>query len=612
MGSVTPRVSLLWSDEMDSYFVDDDDVEQQQLIDDGDDLDDERTPLDKTIDRIGMGSYQWTLLSLCGFGWMADNMWIQAVAIILPRVQVHYAVPGRYIGAVSSSLFCGMMFGAVGWGTCSDLMGRSTAFNATLFFTSLFGLLASLSWSYTSLCVSLFLLGTAVGGSMPTDGTLLLEHMPKGKQYLVTALSVFFSFGAVLSAIVALLIVPHHSCPPAPAGCNVDVENQGWKYLLIALGLITLSMFFARMVFFRLHESPRFLVHAGRHQEAVESLQMIARFNGAPLSLDLDDVEDVRPNVDQAPAVVPDTRPTGDDGTNSPRFADYHSTAESPAQQLESHSFATPTIPHQEPASPKEDVEPVVRPHRVSSRSRSLPRRGAPSVCEKQLYNVLPSWLRRPLWAWWDRILMVLTPEWLRTTLLVWGAWCAMSLAYTMFNVFLPKLLEIGKDSSGETKKSLEDSLWDVVIFTIGGCPGAIIGAYMIESSLGRRWSLAGSTFVTAIFCVVFVMVESQWAVRASTVGISLSATTMWAVLYGWTPEIFGTKVRGTACGIASALSRIGGMVAPLVGGMLLMIDRTVPVYTSVAVFVIAGVCVLFLKGREGHSMAKSERGVIH
>ncbi len=45
----------------------------------------------------------------------------------------------------------------------SDLMGRSTAFNATLFFTATFGLLASLSYSYTSLCVLLFFLGTAVG-----------------------------------------------------------------------------------------------------------------------------------------------------------------------------------------------------------------------------------------------------------------------------------------------------------------------------------------------------------------------------------------------------------------------------------------------------------------
>lgn len=73
---------------------------------------------------------------------------------------------------------------------------------------------------------------------MPTDGTLLLEHMPKGKQYLVTALSVFFSFGAVLSAVIGLLVIPAHSCPPSPAPCDAATQNQGWKYLLIALGLI--------------------------------------------------------------------------------------------------------------------------------------------------------------------------------------------------------------------------------------------------------------------------------------------------------------------------------------------------------------------------------------
>lgn len=73
---------------------------------------------------------------------------------------------------------------------------------------------------------------------MPTDGTLLLEHMPNGKQYLVTALSVFFSFGAVLAAVIGLLVIPQNSCPPAPASCDVGSQNMGWKYLLIALGLI--------------------------------------------------------------------------------------------------------------------------------------------------------------------------------------------------------------------------------------------------------------------------------------------------------------------------------------------------------------------------------------
>ena len=70
----------------------------------------------------------------------------------------------------------------------SDLMGRITAFNATLFFTALFGLLTSFSKPFSTLCIALFFLGSLVGvrrsktlpilfsnsfrqGSMPTDGT---------------------------------------------------------------------------------------------------------------------------------------------------------------------------------------------------------------------------------------------------------------------------------------------------------------------------------------------------------------------------------------------------------------------------------------------------------
>jgi hypothetical protein len=71
---------------------------------------------------------------------------------------------------------------------------------------------------------------------MPTDGTLLLEHMPRGREYMVTALSVFFSFGAVLSALVAIIVIPKHSCEPAPAPCDIS-QNQGWRYELVALGL---------------------------------------------------------------------------------------------------------------------------------------------------------------------------------------------------------------------------------------------------------------------------------------------------------------------------------------------------------------------------------------
>lgn len=73
-------------------------------------------------------------------------------------------------------------------------------------------------------------------------------------------------------------------------------------------------MFVARMVFFRLHESPRYLVHAGRPQEALVSLQLISRFNGSELTLDLDDVEDHR-----APqASSSDRQQSGTSGESAP------------------------------------------------------------------------------------------------------------------------------------------------------------------------------------------------------------------------------------------------------------------------------------------------------
>lgn len=82
---------------------------------------------------------------------------------------------------------------------------------------------------------------------MPTDGTLLLENVPRKKQYLLTGLSVFFSLGAVLSAIVGMIIIPQYSCPEGKPGdaeappCDVNTQNNGWKYMFGVLTVIVRS-----------------------------------------------------------------------------------------------------------------------------------------------------------------------------------------------------------------------------------------------------------------------------------------------------------------------------------------------------------------------------------
>lgn len=166
------------------------------------------TPLDKTINVIGMGRYQWALLLLTGCGYAADNAWLQGVAIILPRVQKDFEVPDGQIGLLSSCTFAGMMLGAFAWGTWSDANGRKLAFDGTLLLVTIFGFLSAFAGSFSTLCLGLFCLGLGLGGSMPTDGLVFVENLPKEKQYLLTFLSVFFSMGSVASSVLGLLIIP--------------------------------------------------------------------------------------------------------------------------------------------------------------------------------------------------------------------------------------------------------------------------------------------------------------------------------------------------------------------------------------------------------------------
>ncbi len=133
--------------------------------------------LEHTIDRIGLGPYQYRLLILCGLGWTSDNATLQSLALILPRVATHFSLTPTTSSFLSASLMFGMLIGSIGWGSASDVIGRRIPFNATLGLTGVFGLLGSWVGSFGGLCVVMMLVGSAVGGSMPTDGTLFLGEL---------------------------------------------------------------------------------------------------------------------------------------------------------------------------------------------------------------------------------------------------------------------------------------------------------------------------------------------------------------------------------------------------------------------------------------------------
>lgn len=72
---------------------------------------------------------------------------------------------------------------------------------------------------------------------------------------------------------------------------------MGWRYEVIAIGLITFVVFFVRCLVFHFHESPKFLISKGREQDAIEVLRKIAKFNNAPApTLTLEDFRQIDPD----------------------------------------------------------------------------------------------------------------------------------------------------------------------------------------------------------------------------------------------------------------------------------------------------------------------------
>lgn len=196
------------------------------------------------------------------------------------------------------------------------------------------------------------------------------------------------------------------------------------------------------------------------------------------------------------------------------------------------------------------------------------------------------------------------SPHWAKTTILVWAIWTIFTLAYTMVNIFLPKYLQ---DRSGKTiangsssdadarKQSMESVMQEFLFYSLASLPGSLMGAYLIETSLGRIKSMAISTASLALALLAFAYTTSHAAVIASSCSISLFASTSYAVIYSYSPEVFETSLRGTASGTASALSRLAGMLAPLLAGFLISLQPNLPLYLGFVLFAITVVLELFL-----------------
>lgn len=146
---------------------------------------------------------------------------------------------------------------------------------------------------------------------MPVDSAVFLEFLPGTHQYLLEILAVWWSIGQVIPAGAAWGFIPNFSCPSdTPAGQCRRQDNMGWRYLLFSMGAITLVAFFARFLFFRLRESPRYLAGQGRYQEAIDVLNDVAKYNGTTQPLTVEDLVAVEREFAESHGIAPVSKKT--------------------------------------------------------------------------------------------------------------------------------------------------------------------------------------------------------------------------------------------------------------------------------------------------------------
>ena len=228
--------------------------------------------VDEVIDGMGFGRYQVWLLCLCGAGWAADILDVQAVAYLIPALISDWGETRANLGLAASFTFVGMLLGSLFWGVVSDRFGRRPAFMLTSLCAGVAGMLASTSHNVSVLVLWRLLQGFGLGGNLAVDFSLFMEFVPtKARGSTSTLLTVFATFGSMAAALLAWLLVD-------------PVRGSGWRpflFLCAAPGVLIAALR-ARML-----ESPHFLASCGRFDDAEQVLRSVAAYNRVSLPADL-------------------------------------------------------------------------------------------------------------------------------------------------------------------------------------------------------------------------------------------------------------------------------------------------------------------------------------
>ena len=177
-------------------------------------------------------------------------------------------------------------------------------------------------------------------------------------------------------------------------------------------------------------------------------------------------------------------------------------------------------------------------------------------------------------------------------SLMLWLIWFGIVYSYYGIFTWLPSLLV-------KQGYSIVQSFEYVLIMILAQLPGYVVAAWLVEK-LGRKPTLAGFIALCAMAAYFFGQANSVNMIMFWGCLMSFFNLGAWGVLYTYTPEQYPTNIRAFGSGWASAIGRMGGIVAPLVvTHMMVMNNGFSHIFIMFTVVLLSVALVIVVLGEE-------------
>lgn len=220
--------------------------------------------VEDAIEHIGFGRFQVKVMFVVGLFQASDALEMLLLSVLSPELRCDFQLEEWQVALITTIVFVGMGLGSSAWGTFADMYGRRITVLTAALWISYFGLLTSQSPNYYWVLILRGLVGCGFGGGVQSF-TLMCEYLPsKYRAKLLILSSLMWTAGCLFEIFLACVLIPRF----------------GWRVLVIASAL---PLFLTLFCMWDLPESVRYLLAAGKRQDAMRVLKNIAKTNKTTL-----------------------------------------------------------------------------------------------------------------------------------------------------------------------------------------------------------------------------------------------------------------------------------------------------------------------------------------